>query len=288
MEQTQRIRGMLPFAALGMALVFSLQGCSFGGLSAGGPSPPPQPAAAAPPPASSRSVDEMDREVAGLEQQIKGLESYASEQRKVEMIYRVKHEQARGWLKGDGHPTDEDIADQARDQTVGTEMEIERLKRRVSRIQNEKQSALSQSSGCFPPEALVKMEDGSLKPFAQVRPGDRVLTYDIGDAQPVSKPVTEVYTVEGNHLYTINGELMTTAGERLLSQDGWKAVGDLRTGDRVHVGGRMVEIVSIDYRRVNATLHNMQVDDTHNFYVVTAEGSTYLVHNSSGGGGGGK
>lgn len=285
MEHTQRIRGMLPLAALGMALVFCLQGCSLG-VAEGGPSLPSKPAAAAPPPTpvSSRSVDEMDREVAGLEQQIKGLENYASEQRKVEIIHRVKHEQARGWLKGDGQPTDEDIADQARDQTVGTEMEIERLKRRVSRIQAEKQSVLSQSSGCFPPETLVKMEDGSLKPFAQVRPGDRVLTYDIGDAQPVSKPVAEVYTVEGNHLYTINGELMTTAGERLLSQDGWKAVGDLRTGDRVHVEGRMVEIVSIDYRRVNATLHNMQVADTHNFYVLTANGVPYLVHNSSGGG----
>jgi hypothetical protein len=32
----------------------------------------------------------------------------------------------------------------------------------------------------------------------------------------------------------------------------------------------------------------MQVEATHNFYVVTASGAKYLVHNTSGGGGGGK
>lgn len=283
MEQTKMIQRVLPLLALGVAFVFPLTGCY----------PPPHGKTLDPVitvdttafPAASPATDQVDQEIAGLEQQIKDLEGYKTEQRKIEVIYRVKHEQARGWIKGDGQPTDEDIADHARDQVVGTEMEIERLKRKVAKAQTEKQRILSQSAGCFPPEALVKMEDGSLKPFAQVRPGDRVLTYDIGYDQTVSQVVTEIYSVKGNHLYTINGDFMTTVGERLLSQDGWKAVGDLKTGDQVHVDGRMVEIVSIDYQRVDAKLHNMQVADTHNFYVMTANGMQYLVHNCGGGGG---
>lgn len=284
MEPTRRIRWGRPCAALGLALVFALQGCSFGGLSAGGPDPSPAPPAAEAPPKPTRSTDEMDREVAGLEQRIKELEEFRTTQRQIEVIHRVKHEQARGWIKGDGQPSDEDIADHARDQVVGTEMEIERLKRQVARVQREKQTALSQSSGCFPPGTRVQMEDGSLKPLSAVVPGERVMTYDIGDEREVGRPVTAVYAVAGNHLYTINGALAATAGERLLSQDGWKAMGQLAAGDRVHVDGRLATIVRIDYRRVEATLHNLQVADTHNFFVVTEDGSRYLVHNSAGGG----
>jgi hypothetical protein len=131
------------------------------------------------------------------------------------------------------------------------------------------------------------MEDGSFKPFLQIVPGDMVLTYDIGYDTLVSRPVVEVYAVDANHLYTINGEFMTTGGERLLTRNGWKKVRDLKKGDAVHVDGRMVEIDRIAYDRVNQTLHNMQVEGTHNFYVVTASGAKYLVHNTSGGGGGG-
>jgi len=80
---------------------------------------------------------------------------------------------------------------------------------------------------------------------------------------------------------------MTTGGERLLSGEGWKEVRNLKKGDAVHVNGRMREVVSIEYSRVNSILHNMRVDDTHNFYVVTPDGSQYLVHNTDGGGGGG-
>lgn len=162
---------------------------------------------------------------------------------------------------------------------------IEDKNRTLAGLENEKQELLSQSSGCFPPGALVKMDDGSFKQFDQIHPGDRVLTYDTGYEKHLGKQVLEVYSVAANHLYTINGEFMTTGGERLLSGDGWKEVRNLKKGDLVHVNGRMREVVSIEYSRVNNTLHNMQVNDTHNFYVVTPDGSQYLVHNCGGGGG---
>jgi hypothetical protein len=100
----------------------------------------------------------------------------------------------------------------------------------------------------------------------------------------VNNPVVDVYTVDGNHLYTINGEISTTGTERFLSDTGWRRVRDLQVGDRVHVDGRMVRIVTIDYQWSRHKLYNMQVDDSHSFYVATDSGARYLVHNCGGGG----
>ena len=273
------------FSALTLLMLFLLlqQGCwQFGGAAGNyGNSTPPPPA---PPPPAPRTIQEVDAEIDRLEKHIDDLGEFEKDQRKIGVINAVKDRKSRSWTKGDGKPSYEDLADQAFQQAAATEKEIQRLKRKLAKTQQEKQAILSQSTGCFLPGALVKMEDGSFKPFLQIQPGDEVLTYDIGYDTLASRPVVEVYAVDANHLYTINGEFMTTGGERLLTWNGWKKVRDLKRGDAVHVDGRMVEIDSIAYHRVDQTLHNMQVEGTHNFYVVTASGAKYLVHNTSGGG----
>lgn len=269
-----------------LVLLFFPMGC---GPSGPAPSftPPPSPKVADSPPPAPRTIEEVDAEIDRLEKHIDGLSEYEKDQRKIGVINEVANYKSRGWTKGDGKASYEEVADLAYEQAAATQKEIQRLKRQLSKTQKEKQDILSQSTGCFLPDALVKMKDGSFKPFEQIVPGDKVLTYDIGYDTPVSRPVVEIYAVDANHLYTINGEFMTTGGERLLTRNGWKKVRDLKKGDAVHVDGRMVEIDSIAYHRVNQTLHNMQVEGTHNFYVVTASGAKYLVHNTGGGGGGG-
>ena len=267
-----------------MALSLLLFGCM------AGPSRSSRPAAAPADPApqaASRTLKEVDKDIAQLKQRIKGMCEYETQQRQIAVINDVQNHKSRGWTKGDGQPSYEDLADQAYAQAAAAEKEVQRLERELSRVEKEKQAILSQSSGCFPPDTRVKMADGSFKPFAEIATGDKVLTYDIGYDQVVSRPVIGRYTVEANHLYTINGELITTGGERLLTREGWQKVRNLQKGDAVHVDGRMVEIMTIEYRREDRQLHNMQVEDTHNFYVVTPSGSRYLVHNTGGGGGGG-
>jgi len=289
MTKKRAIYRRLTVLTLSMLFLLLQQGCGFNGGSYGNYNEttpaPPQPT---PPPAASRTINEVDAEIDRLEKHIDDLGEYEKEQRKIGVINQVAHDKSRGWTKGDGKPSYEDLADQAYEQAAATQREIQRLKRKLTKTQQEKQAILSQSAGCFAPDALVKMEDGSFKPFMLIEPGDKVLTYDIGYDTLVSRPVVEVYAVDANHLYTLNGEFMTTGGERLLTRNGWKKVRDLKKGDAVHVDGRMIQIDSIAYHRVNQTLHNMQVEGTHNFYVVTAGGAKYLVHNSSGGGSGGK
>jgi len=268
-----------------LLLVF-VAGCTFG---VGGSSSPPSnsPQAAPAPPEPRRTLKEVEGDIERTQQHIKDLKGYETQQRQIGVINEVEHDRTRGWVKLDGQPTYEDLAAQAYAQAAATEKEIQRLERQVTKLEREKQSVLSQSTGCFPPDALVKMEDGTFKEFKDISSGDRVLTYDIGYDTVVGRPVVERYRVEANHLYTINGDLRTTGGERLLTPTGWKRVRDLVKGDAVHVDGRMVEIVSIDFQRLNTPLYNLQVADTHNFYVVTANGRRYLVHNTGGGSGGG-
>lgn len=286
MKRTRLLSSRVSALALLSALLLSQLGCSFGdGPSANTYQPAPAPKAAAPP-AAPRSIDELDRERANLKERIDGLKKFEIEQRQIGVIKQLEHEKSRGWVKLDGHPTAEEESDLGYAQAAAAEKEIQQLERQLGKIEKEKQQILSQSTGCFPAEMRVKMGDGSFKPIREVVPGDRVLTYDIGCEALVSRPVIKRYQVEANHLYTINGELATTGGERLLTQTGWKIVRDLKEGDLVHVEGRRLTVERIDYQRVERTLYNLQVADTHNFYVVTAEGVPYLVHNSGGGGGG--
>lgn len=164
---------------------------------------------------------------------------------------------------------------------------LDQQKKELEKLTKQKQSLQQQSMGCFPAETLVVMADGSTRPFAQIRVGDIVQTYDIGYEKNVPRKVVDVYQVDGNHLYLINGQLQTSGGERLLTQDGWRPVRNLKPGDSVHVAGRMLKVERIELTREDRRLYNMQVADTHNFYVAMPELGAVLVHNSGGGGGGG-
>ncbi len=270
--------------SLAFILALFLTGCLYDAYEVSSPPPDDPP----PPTPALRTVDEVDADIHRLKQKIEDMKEFENQQRQIAVINDVQNHKSRGWIKGDGKPTYEDLADQAYGQAAAAEKEVQRLERELARVEKEKQAILNESRGCFPPDTLVQMDDGSFKRFEQVVPGDRVLTYDIGYDQVVSRPVLSLYTVEANHLYTINGVFSTTGGERLLTPDGWERVRNLKVGDAVYVDGRMMSITGIDYRQEDRILHNMQVDDTHNFYVVTSDGDRYLVHNSSGGGGGAK
>jgi len=154
----------------------------------------------------------------------------------------------------------------------------------TTEVQAARASAAQESTGCFPRDIRVVMADGTVKPIAKVKEGDRVMTYDIGYDKTAGKTVLRAYSVKSNHLYTINGDFKTTGGERLLTPSGWKPLSSLGRQDFVHVNGRMTGVETIDYQRVELTTYNLEVDDTHNFYIQTQCGHSYLVHNGGGGG----
>ena len=159
-----------------------------------------------------------------------------------------------------------------------------RHKKKLAREQAARAARNNESRGCFPHDIRVVMADGTARSIADVRVGDVVLTYDIGYDQVIGKSVVATYTTKSNHLYTINGGLRATGGERVLTESGWRALSALTQQDRVHSNGQMVDVDAIAYKRMEVTTYNLRVDDTHTFYVQHESGDTYLVHNSCGGG----
>lgn len=163
----------------------------------------------------------------------------------------------------------------------------DRLKEKLTDLERQRSKIMNQSSGCFPGRATVMMQDGSEKPFLEIRPGDMVMTYDIGYQKLVAKPVLEVFSFDANHLYRINKQVLTTGGERFLTKQGWKKTNRLQVGDFIHMDQEMIPVTSVEYLSENLKVYNMHVADTFNYYVGTHSAGNYLVHNSGGGGGGG-
>ncbi|MFO7568680.1 MAG: hypothetical protein R6W75_02695 [Smithellaceae bacterium] len=197
MKRMRLLSPMVSALALLSALVLPQQGCVFfsvDGPSSAGNQAPPAPKAAIPQP-PARSIDELERDSANLKSRIQGLKKYEIEQRQIGVIKQVQHVNTFGAVKLDGHPTAEEESDLGYAQAAAAEKEIQQLENQLAKIEKEKQQILSQSTGCFPAEMRVKMENGSLKPILEVVPGDRVLTYDIGCEALVSRPVIERYQV---------------------------------------------------------------------------------------------
>lgn len=241
-------------------------------------------------------ISKVDKEIQQLEAKIQGTRDEINQmamddhevkgqlEKGVLFPYDSKYAMTGGQNSGD--PNDGRLVRVTKDLEFARKT-LEQQKQELKKLTAQKQNLQQQSMGCFPAETLVVMADGSKRPFDEIRVGDLVQTYDIGYEKNVPRKVIEVYQVDGNHLYLINGELRTSGGERLLSQDGWREVRNLKIGDSVHVAGRMLKIESIELTREDKRLFNMQVADTHNFYVSGPDQGAILVHNSGGGGGGG-
>lgn len=276
MRGNRSIQTLIYNFVIGMLLVFAMQGC----LPAAGLTPAQE---------HSKTLKDVEKAIAKTKYQIEVASRQMIEHQQGAAIAaaNVQELESEGADRESIDVMKQAIKDEQKDAADRAEL-IEQLKNQLTRLERERQTFTSQAGGCFLPDTLVTMADGSMKAFERIQPGDQVLTYDVGYQSLVKKPVVDVYTVEGNHLYTINGEISTTGTERFLSDTGWKRVQDLEEGDQVHVDGRMIKIVTIDYHRSHNKLYNMQVDDSHSFYVVTDSGTRYLVHNCGGGGGGGK
>ncbi len=65
-------------------------------------------------------------------------------------------------------------------------------------------------------------------------------------------------------------------------------VSRFKVGDKVHTDQGLTNIHSIVVKREVQTVHNLQVQDSHTFYVMDDGEKRYLVHNTGGGGGSSK
>jgi hypothetical protein len=165
------------------------------------------------------------------------------------------------------------------------ERDIVKRQERIDRLVLEKSRLTDQqTTGCFPAETLVLMGEGTPKPIQQVRPGDMVMTFDVAAQADIPKPVLEAYRTHNNHYYLINNAVKATAFERFLTSGGWRKALLLKQGDTLHTPQGWETIHTLALRNGAIEVHNLQVEDSHTFYVVGEDGHPYLVHNTGGGG----
>ena len=138
--------------------------------------------------------------------------------------------------------------------------------------------------GCFPAGTRVLMADGTARPIEDVEVGDRVASADPDTGRPVTATVTATFThrdVDALRITTDRGELVATAAHPLYAQGrGFVPAGDLRPGDVLRdADGPAARVIRVRPAGRARTVHNIEVNTTHAYYVATTTATWTLAHN---------
>lgn len=148
-------------------------------------------------------------------------------------------------------------------------------------------SSSSTSSGdpCFVAGTYVEMGDGSLKNIEDVVVGDKVVSYDeVRRKNEISLVAKTMKHDIDENIYTlyIEGEVIkaTSVHPFYIMRNGiadWVQAGDLVCYDKVMFhDGTWHEIANIDVNRCRTVVYNLEVTNTHTYYVGKCG---VLVHN---------
>ena len=141
---------------------------------------------------------------------------------------------------------------------------------------------------CFPEDTLIVMADGTKKSIGEVKVGESVMIYDIGNDLISSSTINKKFVTPNNHLYILNDSIKATAYERFLTLKGWKKIRELTSSDKIFDGNSYVEVKSLTKVEKEIDVYNLNINSTHNFFVARKnKNELFLIHNTSGGGSGG-
>ncbi|RMG42208.1 MAG: hypothetical protein D6719_06990 [Candidatus Dadabacteria bacterium] len=133
------------------------------------------------------------------------------------------------------------------------------------------------ASGCFRAATPILMADGTQKPIELIRPGDRVIAFDIGQGRNVDADVTEIMSFKRSGFYILNGYIQVTAEHPFYVNGEWIKVSELTLGSEfLSATGEKVKLLSKTYVNQSTTVYNFTVDGVHNYYA-----AGILVHNKS-------
>jgi hypothetical protein len=151
----------------------------------------------------------------------------------------------------------------------------------------------------FPPDTLVLMADGQIKPIGEIKPGDMVAATDPQTGQTADKPVTGTIITPDDTRFTeltlsASGEEgSSNAADTLVSTshhpywdetaNRWIQAESLQPGHHVStIDHASVAVLSArTYSTQPQTAHNLTVADLHTYYVLAGT-TPVLVHNSGG------
>jgi hypothetical protein len=170
-----------------------------------------------------------------------------------------------------------------------SEIVIEGLRKENNELDGEIDDIFEEvEKACFPKDTLIVMADGTKKSISEVKVGESVMIYDIGNDQISSSTINKKFVTPNNHLYILNDSIKATAYERFLTLNGWKKIRDLEYTDEIFDGNSYVPVKSLVKVKKELDVYNLNINSTHNFFVARKDkNELFLIHNSSGGGSGG-
>ncbi|MEU2628319.1 polymorphic toxin-type HINT domain-containing protein [Kitasatospora sp. NPDC007106] len=148
--------------------------------------------------------------------------------------------------------------------------------------------------GCnsFSPDTLVLMADGTLKPIADIRPGDEVEAADPDTGKDIgARTVTTTWLNKDTDLQDVqvqaedgtSSSIHTTAHHPFWDETThtWTTADRLSPGHRLATPNGTALVTAIRTVPGTASMHNLTVDELHTYYVLAGT-TPVLVHNSDG------
>src|SRR6185312_11581785 len=136
---------------------------------------------------------------------------------------------------------------------------------------------------CFEGDTIIAMADGTTRPIAAIREGDRVVSFDPATGELGTKRVTGVMVHEVKRVLVIesgDSRVVTTPEHPFYIEGGvFAAAGWLRRGDcamRLLGGAPLASarITSVQTEERTATVYNFEVEDWHTYIA-----GGFAVHN---------
>jgi len=146
--------------------------------------------------------------------------------------------------------------------------------------------ATPEPSVCFPAGTLIATPEG-VRAIEDLEPGELVWSFDFATGEVVARPVLQTFARKATELvevsYGPHTVRSTPSHPYWVDGLGWLPAGELTIGMILHTRDQEpVEITDLRVRLGQVPVFNLEVGDTHSFYV--GEPSV-LVHNMSGKGG---
>ena len=121
---------------------------------------------------------------------------------------------------------------------------------------------------CFAPETKIRMEDGTEKEITDVKVGDAVLCPHEDGTETV-ETVKQTLTPKYNDVWNLvckdgvnTNYVSATLTQPLLTDDGWKEIGNMTLGTTLKGKGRVVNMVYSGDRKV----YDLQLTGDNNYY----------------------
>lgn len=158
-----------------------------------------------------------------------------------------------------------------------------KVSNKVGKVINQGGQSSSNGGTCFVEGTLVSTVNGN-KAIEDIQLGDLVYSYNEETGEVGIKSVTQTFVHETDRLVHIkvDGQIIDTTEEHpfYVSQKGWTAAYELRTGDKLLLqNGKIVIVEMVQYKilKKSVKVYNFEVSDWHNYFV---SDSKVLVHNA--------